>query len=101
MNNLPAEAFAFTGDPDNPETWVFPHHRKVVYRAARRKMDIEKTVDWDLILKAVSSLSNHYRSNCLPSLKLSSGDIMLAARHLAGHYIKADKPLPDILAALV
>jgi len=99
--NLPVEAFALIGNPDNPETWMFPHHRKGVHSAVKRKLDIEKTVDWDLVSKAVSALYYHYRSNYPPLLKMDSGEILLAAGHLAEHYRKADKPLPDILAALV
>ena len=96
---LPEEAFAIVGDTENPETWKLPHHRKSTFRALKGKMDIEKTVDWDRMPAAVAALSRGgYR---VKMVEASPEETLKAAKHLAGHYRKADKPLPDILAALV
>jgi len=96
---LPKEAFAIIGDPDDPETWKLPHHKKTIFRALKGKLDLEKTVDWDRMPAAVAALSpGGYRGQRVDA---SPEEILLAAKHLANHYRKADKPLPDILAALV
>jgi len=96
---LPREAFAIIGDPDDPETWKLPHHKKTIFRALKGKLDLEKTVDWDRMPAAVDALSpGGYRGQRVDA---SPEEILLAAKHLANHYRKADKPLPDILAALV
>lgn len=92
------EAFAIAGTPDNPGTWKLPHHKKGIFRALRGKLDIEKTVDWELMSVAVTALSlgGHRRRR----IEASPGEILEAARHLANHYRNAGKPLPDTLAAL-
>ena len=96
---LPKEAFAIVGDPDDPETWKLPHHKKSIFRALKGKLDIEKTVDWERMPAAVAALSpGGYRGQRVDA---TPGEIITAARHLANHYRKADKPLPDTLAALV
>jgi hypothetical protein len=96
---LPKEAFAIVGDPDDPDTWKLPHHKKSISRALKGKLDIEKTVDWDRMPAAVAALSpGGYRGQRVDA---SPEQILNAARHLANHYRKADKPLPDTLAALV
>ena len=96
---LPKEAFAIVGDPEDTETWKLPHHKKSIFRALRGKLDIEKTVDWERMPAAVAALSpGGYRGQ---RVDVSPEEILLAAKHLAEHYRKADKPLPDTLAALV
>ncbi|MCK4369369.1 MAG: hypothetical protein KAV68_06925 [Dehalococcoidales bacterium] len=96
---LPKEAFAIVGDPDDPDTWKLPHHKKSISRALKGKLDIEKTVDWDRMPAAVAALSpGGYRGQRVDA---SPEEILKAASHLANHYLKADKPLPDTLAALV
>lgn len=96
---LPEEAFAIVGDPDDPETWKLPHHKKSISRALQRRLDIEKTVDWNRMPAAVAALSHGgYRGQ---RVEASPEEILSAAKHLANHYCKADKPLPDTLAALV
>ncbi|MBA7673782.1 hypothetical protein ES703_81986 [subsurface metagenome] len=96
---LPEEAFAIVGDPEDPDTWKLPHHKKSIFRALRGKLDIEKTVDWDLMSAAVAALSlNGYRRR---TVEASPEEILEAAKHLANHYRRVGKPLPDILAALV
>ncbi len=96
---LPEEAFAIVGDPEDPETWKLPHHKKSIFRALRGKLDIEKTVDWERMPAAVAALSpGGYRGQRVDA---SPEQILQAAKHLAVHYRQADKPLPDTLAALV
>ena len=95
---LPEEAFAIVGDPEDPDTWKLPHHKKSIFRALRGKLDVEKTIDWDLMSAAVAALSlNGYRRR---TVEASPEEILEAARHLANHYRKAAQSLPDILAAL-
>ena len=96
---LPREAFAIVGDPKDPETWKLPHHKKSISRALRGKLDIEQTVDWERMSAAVAALSPRgYRGQRVDA---SPEQILQAAKHLAAHYQKVDKPLPDTLAALV
>ena len=98
-DGLPREAFAIVSDPEDPDTWKLPHHKKSIFRALKGKLDIEKTVDWERMPAAVAALSpGGYRGRRVDA---SPGEIIQAARHLANHYRKADKPLPDTLAALV
>jgi hypothetical protein len=96
---LPKEAFAFVGDPDDPDTWKLPHHKKTIFRALKGKLDIEKTVDWERMPAAVAAISRGgYRGRRVDA---SPEEILQIARHLAGHYRNAGRPLPDTLAALV
>jgi len=104
---LPKEAFAIVGDPEDPETWKLPHHSKAIFRALQGRIDIEKpvlersegTVNWDRMPAAVAALSRGgYRGE---RVQASEEDIIQAARHLARHYQKADKPVPDTLGALI
>lgn len=98
-DGLPKEAFAIVGDPDDPDTWKLPHHKKSIFRALKGKLDMEKTVDWERMPAAVAALSpSGYRGRRVDA---SPEQILQAAKHLADHYRQADKPLPDILAALV
>lgn len=95
---LPKEAFAIVGD-DDPESWKLPHHKRSIYRALKGKLDIEKTVDWERMSAAVAALSpTGYRGRRVAA---SPEEILEAARHLAEHYRKAKRSLPDTLAALV
>jgi hypothetical protein len=98
-DDLPKEAFAIVGDADDPETWKLPHHKKSILRALKGRLDIEKTVDWERMPAAVAALSSGgYRGR---RVEATPEQILQAARHLAGHYLKAGKALPDTLAALV
>ena len=98
-DGLPAEAFAIVGDPADPETWRLPHHTKAIFRALTGRFDIERTVDWEGVGAAVAALSPRNRGE--HRVEASPEAIIEAARHLAAHCQKADKPLPDILAVLV
>ena len=96
---LPKEAFAIVGDPQDPETWKLPHHSRAIFRALQGRLDIEKTVNWDRMPAAVAALSRGgYRGE---RVRAPAEEIIEAARHLARHYEKADKPVPDTLGALI
>ena len=96
---LPKEAFAIIGNPEDPETWKLPHHKRSIFRALKERLDIEKTVDWERMPAAVAALSpGGYRRR---RVEASLEQILEAAGHLAAHYRKADKALPDTLAALL
>ncbi len=97
-DGLPREAFAIAGDPENPDTWRLPHHKRSIGRALKGDLDVERTVDWDEAATAASALSPLNRGKRVP---VSPEEILEAANHLAGHYRKGNKSLPDILAALV
>ena len=97
-DGLPREAFAIAGDPENPDTWRLPHHKRSIGRALKGDLDVERTVDWDEAATAASALSPLNRGKRVPA---SPEEILEAANHLAGHYRKGNKSLPDILAALV
>jgi uncharacterized membrane protein YukC len=96
---LPEKAFALVGNSEDPDTWQLPHHQKSIFRALRGKFNIEKTVDWERMDAAVATLSlgNYHRLGVVASPE----QILVAAGHLANHYRKVGKPLPDTLAALV
>ena len=97
-DELPKEAFAIVGDPEDPETWKLPHHKRSIFRALRGKLDIEKTIDWEQMSAAVAALSpGGYRGQRVDA---SPEQILQTAKHLAVHYQRAGKPLPDTLAAL-
>ena len=96
---LPKEAFAIVGDPEDSDSWKLLHHKKSIFRALAGKLNIEKTVDWQQMGTAVAALSPRgYRGQ---RVEARPEEILNAAEHMAGHYRKADKPLPDTLAALV
>jgi len=96
---LPREAFAIVGDPEDPETWKLPHHTKAIFRALQGRLNIEKTVDWDRMPAAVAALSRGgYRGE---RVKADPEEIIKATRHLARHYEKADKRVPDTLGVLI
>ena len=96
---LPKEAFAIIGKPEDPSTWKLPHHKKSIFRTLKGKLNIEETIDWDLMSAAVAALSlGSYQGQ---RIEASPEEILQAARHLALHYSKANRPLPDTLAALV
>lgn len=96
---LPKEAFAIVGDPSDASTWKLPHHTRAIFRTPRRKLDVESTVNWAAIPSAVAALSlGGYRG---VRVVATDGQIIDAARHLAGHYIKAGKSVPNALAVLI
>ena len=96
---LPWQGFAIVTDTEKPDTWQLPHHTKEVKRAARGKVFHEHTVDFKLAEKAAILLSRFgddgKRVTADPEL------IIAAARHLAGHYRRAGRQIPDILCVLI
>ena len=77
---------------------MFGISQRTVQRALKGRLGIEKTVDWERMPAAVAALSpKGYRGQRVDA---SPEQILAAAKHLADHYLKADKPLPDNLAAL-
>ena len=95
---MPRNGYAITGDPADPGTWKLPHHKRSITRSHKKGINIEETVDWELMVTAVAALS--VKSIRESRVSASPGDILEAARHLADHYIRAGKLLPDILAVL-
>lgn len=124
--DLPWQAFAIVGDKDDPDTWKLPHHTKAIFRAIKGKIGLREgaksedrggktnssfgmqrsctshfrtTVDWERMPAAVAALSpGGHRGQ---RVEASEGQIISAARHLANHYRKADKSIPDTLAVLI
>ena len=90
-DGLPMHAFAIFADVDDTSTWQLPHHTKTLGSPAKD----EQTVDWTLVDRAVLLISRYgidgMRVIADPEL------IIQAARHLAGHYRKAGKPIPTAL----
>ena len=96
-NGLPWQGYAFIGSKIDPEHWLCPHHGKTIFRAIQGKIGLERTVDWDNMPAIVESLSpaSSQRLHAEPEV------ILAIAQHLASHYRKANKPLPNTLAMLV
>ena len=95
---LPWQAFAIAGDRNNPYTWKLPHHDRSIHRAIKGKIGMEHTVDWSLMPAAVALLSRAGLDG--RRVEATENEIIDAARHLAVHFKKAGKPLPDALAVL-
>ena len=98
-DGLPWQGFAIVPDKQDPAGWQLPHHTREVKRAAIGKVGYEHTVDWLLLEKAVLLLSRFgdegKRVTADPEL------IIQGARHLAGHYKKAGRCVPDALCVLI
>jgi len=95
----PREAFAIVKDPEDPRTWKLLHHTRAIFDALQGRLDIEKTVDWGRAQIAVAALSP--AGYLGERVEASGEDIIKAARHLANHYEKAGRPVPDTLGALI
>ena len=90
--------YAIVGDKKDPSTWQLPHHTGALSHGSQKGSG-ESTVDWDLIAIAVAAISRMgYRGRRVCARE---NEIIAAARHLAGHYRNAGKPLPNALAVLV
>jgi hypothetical protein len=99
QDGLPRQAFAIVEDPDLPGTWQLSHHTKLVKRAVVGKIGYEHTVDWQLLEKSVLSLS---RQGIDGKRVVASPHLIIdAARHLAAHYRKAGRQIPDALCILI
>lgn len=98
-DGLPWQGYAIVPDKADPAGWQLPHHTREVKRAARGKVGYEHTVDWMLLEKAVTLLSRFgfegQRVTADPEL------IIQAARHLAGHFSKAGRQIPNALCVLI
>ena len=92
-DGLPVLAFAIAPDPADPAEWQLPHHTVQVLK------DVEGSVDWTLLETATALLSlqgdEGRRVSADPAL------IIDAARHIAGHYREASKPIPTALCVLI
>lgn len=98
-NGLPPEAFALVGEALEPETWKLPHHSQAIFRAMAGKLSLESAVDWDRMPAAVAAISAEgYRGR---RVEATPAQIVEAARHLAEHYRRAGKSLPDTLERLL
>lgn len=98
-DGLPYQAFAIVPNPYQSETWKLPHHTRLIYRAVNgNKVGYEHTVNWENMYFAVALLSRRGIEGC--RVQAEPHEILEAAKHLASHYRKAGKPLPDALAVL-
>jgi len=90
---LPMHAFAIAPDPNCPDGWQLPHHTLNILK------DVDVSVNWPLLEKATLLLSlqgdEGRRVTADPAL------IIDAARHIAGHYRYAGKPIPTVLCVLI
>jgi hypothetical protein len=98
-DGLPCQAFAIVPVIADPSTWKLPHHTRQVYRAVKGKVGYEHTVDWENMPLMVQYLSHNGVDG--QRVQGEPSDLLAAAKHLASHYIKAGKPLPDALAVIV
>ena len=98
-DGFPYQAFAVALDRVDQRTWHLLHHTRMVNKAIKGKVGYEHTVDWQLMESAVAMLSRYgyYGEH----MQASEGEKLLAAKHLASHYSKAGRRLPDALAVLV
>lgn len=97
-DGLPHQAYAVAPDINDPATWQLPHHNRLVKRAVIGKIGYEHTVDWQLMEEAVRLISRQGIDG--RRIQSQPEHILAAARHLASHYIKASRPLPDALSVL-
>ena len=98
-DGMPCQAFALVPEKEDPAGWQLPHHTKEVKQAAQGKVGYEHTVDWLLLEKSVLLLSRFgdegRRVTADPEL------IIQAARHLAGHFRKGGRQIPNALCVLI
>ena len=97
-DGLPRQAYALVVDRADPRTWFLPHHTKMVKKSVKGKIGYEHTVDWKAMPRIVFRLSRYGRQ--AEKLPLDENQVLQAASHLAMHYIKAGKPIPDALAVI-
>jgi hypothetical protein len=109
-DGMPWQAYAIVPEKEEPAGWQLPHHTKEVKRAAQAggraggpdrigKVGYEHTVDWMLLEKSVLLLSRFgdegRRVTADPEL------IIQGARHLAGHFRKGGRQIPNALCVLI
>ena len=94
-DGLPRQAFAIVPDQEKPATWKLPHHTRAIFRYLKGRLRLEATVDRDRLPLAAAALSKGgYRGQ---RVEAPPGAIAEAAAHLAQHYTKAGRPIPDSL----
>ena len=98
-DGLPYQAFAVAADLNNPATWLAPHHTRSISAAPKNAAAGEQTLDWQKLEEAVRMLSRQGIDGS--RIKASPETLVAVARHLAGHYSEAGRPLPDALAVLI
>lgn len=87
--------FAITGSASDPDTWKLPHHTG---GQGDRPHD-QLAVDWGRVeAAAVAAESGQFRGN---NLGATMAQRKTAARHLASHYRKAKKTVPEGLAKFI
>ena len=85
---LPKEAYAIVGDPDDPTTWQLPHHTRSILVTGR----VQSSVNWAVMDEAAASLSlQGYKGKRVVA---TPQQILDAARHLASHYTAKGLPIP-------
>ncbi len=90
--------YALVGDKNDPSTWQLLHHTGLS-PSSGDKDSREDTVDWELAAVAAASLSRSgYQGR---RIRAGAHEKIAAAEHLAGHYRRAGRPLPNALAVLV
>jgi hypothetical protein len=93
INGLSMDAFAIIKDPQDPSTWLLPHHTKAILKYK------PNSVDWRSMGIAVAMLSKSgYHGE---RVKADTEDMIAAARHLEEHYFRANKPVPNTLLVLI
>jgi hypothetical protein len=91
-NKLNKLSYAIIGDPDDPKTWLLPHHT-LKPGLAQAGLD----VDWNAMADSVALLAGIHGNRVAAPPEI----VIEAARHLAKHYENAKKPVPDALAVLL
>ena len=95
---LPWWAFAIVGSRLDPDTWKLPHHTPEILGCSPRVL-CQETVDWDRVGPAVAALSpGGYRGQ---RVEATTFQRRRAAEHLALHYQKASKSVPETLLDLL
>jgi len=93
-DGLPIDAYAIRADEYDTWTWQLPHHTKAI-----GSKTTENTVDFAALDHCTLLLSRYgdqgVRCHADPEL------IILAARHLAGHYRSAGLQIPVALCVLI
>ena len=98
-NGLSREAFAIIGNPANSEKWQLPHYTRAIFKVLTGSLDVKRTIDWERFGAVVAAILP--RNGAGKKIEASPGETIESARHLAAHCRNADRPLIDILAALI
>jgi len=95
---LPWWAFAVVGRRTDPSSWKLPHHTRAV--ASHSPLALSQgTVDWDRAAAAVAALSpGGFRGQ---QVQATDTQGRAGALHLALHYRRAQKPVPETLQELL